>query len=125
MNTFSWLLYFADVVGNLKVVFGLSMVAMIVSSVVLFVTGQAEKDFSNDVEARDSRWKSGRKTALIAFGLALLLAVMPSRLTIYGIAASEYGELVLNTPEARKLGDLIYQRLLEELQSATSTSDKR
>jgi hypothetical protein len=95
MNSLSWVLYLADIVGGLAngaiaVCIVLALAALMVP---MIMDGYDEKEARNKV----------MKRLAIVFGICASIAVfVPSKNTIYAIAASEYGAEALKTPEATK-----------------------
>lgn len=117
MNSLSWLLYFADVVGNLSVFFLMIAIAGVIVVVFPIIPAMIiEKDYDWGRLAR----KAFCILLPIIFICGLLSALSPSRDTVYMIAASEAGEEVVNNPEVRELmGDtlkLIRQKIKDELE---------
>lgn len=104
MNTLSWLLYLADVADNLDWFFFLVMLIAIIGTVIWIAAALAA---SEDKNLPDDFWPSWKKVGLWlllpAFVLGVVLgSVIPSKDTVYAIAASEMGERALNTPTATK-----------------------
>lgn len=115
MNSLSWMIYAAEALGNAKALFIVSAIisGIAVAFAVLF-TGIGSMD-------GDDGFKAGFAASLrklwIPFVLAATAVFLPSTSTIYMIAASEAGEAVVSTPEAKEmLGDLkeIIRRKLKE-----------
>lgn len=91
MNNLSWLLYIADVIGNLGPAFViLGCVTIVVAFLALLIT----------------EGESGVKGIIISIIVGVILLVtaafIPSKETVYAIAASEMGEELLKTPTAAK-----------------------
>lgn len=95
MNDLSWLIYFADVIGGLRVAISVSLFA----SVFLIPWACSVAGQFYDVEVHDLPFKS---IAAWFFILGLFLIITPSQSTIYAIAASEMGEEVLESETASK-----------------------
>jgi len=97
MNSLSWLLYIAGVVGNLGgVLIFFTIVLSLVSLVIAIV-------YCDDYT--EGRAKGFKIAGLMAGGAVFcifLAAFVPSKETVYAIAASEMGEEVLKTPTAQK-----------------------
>jgi len=118
MNTLSWLIYAADVLGSVK---GLLVAVAIIgggglSGVMLFMAIDASAPYS---DAEPGSWKKPLRFVWIPVLVGLVAALIPSQRTIYMIAASEAGEAVVTSPDAiEMMGDLkaiIKKRLKEEL----------
>lgn len=98
MNTLSWLLYLADVVGSLGKLmstggFGLFVFALIAAFI--STVSEYEGPFQ-----KPAVWKP--KIMIIGSILLLVSGFIPSSNTVYAIAASEMGEQALNTTTATK-----------------------
>lgn len=101
MNDLSWMIYAADVAGNVKVAAVLGLVALLFFAVPATVVGccslaDGDEKFGKAIFAKMLRlwWVP---TVLI-FGLI----AVPSTATIYAIAASEMGEEIIETETAGK-----------------------
>lgn len=117
MNSLSWILYFVDVTYQVQ---GLLIVVMIVGWMIYaiwraFVGIWADSSWSSDEAGVVEKKKKAQllpvfpsKWYFVAtIVVSLLLTLIPSKETVYMIAASEAGEYVVNTPEAQEmLGDL-------------------
>jgi hypothetical protein len=104
MNTLSILLYSADVV------FTLNKLLWIILGVVFVITLFGTRYYFDQVNSRedtDDELKSIKKGGLISFKVILvsvfLLVFIPSKNTIYLIAASEVGEEVVESPVTQRL----------------------
>jgi hypothetical protein len=116
MNTLSWLIYAAEVAGNLR---GVVIAASLLSSgliAVCVLNNGINADFGT---AEKGSWMRPLRFLWVTAILAIVAAVMPTTRTIYMIAASEAGETVVTSPDAiEMMGDLkaiIKKRLKEEL----------
>lgn len=92
MNSLSWLLYLADVASGLKAVL---IVVMVISLTIVFFWF-----FTTEESQKNS--KTAAKFMIGALVAAVIAAFLPSRETVYAIAASEMGEELLKTPTAAK-----------------------
>lgn len=98
MNSLSWLLYFADILSNVKAVLvTLALVSALVFGIYTMYS-LIEKD-----EIPKFRF------TLIPILLLLSASVIPQSNTIYAIAASELGEEVINSTIGRKAKTAIEQ----------------
>lgn len=99
MNSLSWLIYLGGVVDSLQVVIGtvffVGVIACFIGAIVCGVDGN-----------RPGLVKVAKAFgALVAFGV--VVSFVPSKSTVYMIAASQAGEKAVTTPEAKEmLGDL-------------------
>lgn len=106
MNQLSWFLYIADVAGSLgKVAIAFGVVLTIVGLV-----GTAAWLISSTIRASDNDkswdewvilWSVPRKALPYGIALILVACVLPSRNTMYAIAASQVGEQVINSEAVR------------------------
>lgn len=118
MNSLSWMIYLADVAGGaskfLAVLIILSIICLIGGIVASGLTtgGPAFRSWHDDEDKASIRatfawWQEASKKALrwaprvliVAFSVQMLI---PASVTIYAIAASEYGEEILKSPTADK-----------------------
>jgi len=112
MNSLSWMIYGAEVAGNLQTIaVGVALIVGLFGGTAICVFGF------------DSQYKYVRKwipAYILIMSVSGLIAVFtPSSDTIYMIAASEAGEAVVTSPEGKEmLGDLkeiIRRKLAKEL----------
>jgi len=105
MNNLSWLIYFADVLPAFaSTVSVLSVLSLGLFCIVAFVSAAACEWES---VAPYMKWIFVPVTALF------LITPIPSKETIYLIAASEVGEAALDTPEVTKIRAII-NKFLDE-----------
>lgn len=116
MNTLSWLIYAAEVVGNLQV-----MVSIVTPPLLIFGgVGLTSLWAYNVLEKTGYRptWPTGAWVASMSVCAAIAIFT-PSTKALYMIAASEAGETIVTSPDAiEMMGDLkaiIKKRLKEEL----------
>jgi hypothetical protein len=110
MNDLSWLLYGADVLNNLGILF------LIVGMLLVILAGV----FAGPVytESDNPAWiKHGKNTLIIGIAVLVVSMFMPSKQTMYMIAASEMGEEAIQTPEFQKVRELVNQYLDDSLSS--------
>jgi hypothetical protein len=128
MNDLSWLLYGAEVLANLGiflVVVGLS--GLLVSCVGTFVGivleqdnlkyGEEDKDYKKAIRLRGL----ATRYAVIFFVITSVAMFLPSKQTMYMIAASEMGEEAIQTPEFAKVRKLVNQHLDDALSGEEDT----
>lgn len=116
MNTLSWLIYFAEVLGNLR---GVLVGGAILSGILIGIrslTAGLQSDFG---DGKPGEWIRALRYCWVVAAFAVVAALMPSTKTLYLIAASEAGETVVTSPDAiEMMGDLkaiIKKKLKEEL----------
>lgn len=114
MNSLSWLIYLADVISGLSVVsvilffvFGLASIVLFIASCVTYLDANNEYSIGNE-DVRERRmglhhfWKEHFSTAIKIEVAVLILAIfVPSKNTVYAIAASEMGERVLKSEQVQ------------------------
>lgn len=108
MNNLSWLIYVADMVGNLS---GLLTGIIVMAVALTIIMGCIAVD-SYDEEYKKSYGKKAYKFLKLALLCGVLSVVVPSKNTLYLIAASEMGEQVIQTETAKKV-ELYLNKLLE------------
>lgn len=116
MNSLSWMIYFADVMSGIR---GLALTVAIGGSMLIAVLVFICFCMESDRAMKVGSWRKPLLlTPLVVFG-AITAALLPSSSAIYMIAASEAGETVVASPEAKEmLGDLqeiIRRKLKDEL----------
>lgn len=94
MNSLSWFLYAADTIGNLKVL----CAGVLILAVALWLGLNIAVPLSEGevLEWKDYRqwWSRGVMTIIIT---AIGFAILPSRNTVYAIAASQVGEQIVKS----------------------------
>jgi hypothetical protein len=109
MNSLSWLLYIGDVAGNTQTLFA-TAAGLVFTVWCLRWVGTGMTD--GDIAPPDTRW------AVVACALAATSCLMPSTRTVYMIAASEMGEKVVATPQAKEAFDALRDKIKEVLKPA-------
>lgn len=101
------IIYLGDVVDRIAGFLSLLGGSMIIISIFLIL---AMFEFD---------WRPQISHVVIYFATAILLILIsiliPSKQTIYTIAAVKYGEQVIKTPEAREVGEKVYKILNQKL----------
>lgn len=96
MNSLSWLIYLSEICGSLSNVFtGIAVVGFVLIGIIWF--GHA-------VIAERS-WPAGKYLLIIPMLAMFMAAVIPSKNTVMLIAASQYGEKVLESKAVKELTD--------------------
>lgn len=119
MNSLTLFLYLADIIGNLQVLFawigGLALVGFAVPIARVFLTNI---DRSYDLLT----YKKGLAftTALIAIVAFTFCSLVPSKQTMYLMAGSEVGEMVVTSEE----GKAVLSDIREAIRNLTSKEDK-
>lgn len=105
MNSLSWMIYAAEVVGRVGPTLMFGGGCFMLLGLFLFLPA------SDDLLS----FSSCRKI-LFAGIVALFIGLfVPSASTVYMVAASEAGEQVIKTPEAREMFTALKGRIMEEL----------
>jgi len=99
MNNLSWLLYFAGVAGNFQITLALIGTCLLFYCFACLVLEHT---------------KNLTRNVVLGVFVCLISSCIPSKDTIYLIAASEMGEEALQTETAQKVGDYL-DFLLEDL----------
>ena len=98
MNDLSILLCLADVAGNIGWIFNMLFGLSILCALLTLVVGGVMADDGTANEKDWRRWKRWLIGSIAVFlSTALASAFIPSKETVYAIAASEMGEEVLNS----------------------------
>lgn len=120
MNTVSYLIYLTHVLPTLGTIFGVAAAALGIVTSVTFVFFLVAKGEASSYRATEDDKRlpvtalSVLKFVTIGFIVSSILTVIfPNQQTMYMIAASELGEEVIASPEAKQL----YQDLREVLSS--------
>lgn len=105
MNTLSWLIYLADVLGNLKILTGIIALGLFITSAVYLVDV-----FDTDDE---DCVNIAKKLFCGMFAMAFLSCVIPGERTMMRITASEMAERVITNPQVQNVVDpsITYLRL--------------
>lgn len=117
MNSLSWVLYFADIVGGLAGTIGFfSFLAIVfIGFLALFFGYQCDMGYREQ-----GTWTKPLGYLWIPILAFILISFVPSKQTIYMIAASEVGETVVNNPQTQEmvenLSELIQKKLKEQLE---------
>lgn len=101
MNSLSWLLYLADIIGNFQnLLIGFSFAFGVCTIAWLFakVIGETYDDDSARSFANTMKW-----SPVSFFLVSVLATVLPSKEALYLIAGSEAGEAVVNSQEGKEI----------------------
>lgn len=92
MNKLSWLLYSADLFSSLAIVLALSVLITLIIVMCIFIA--ASELLDNDDE-KPKAYKKARNFLWVPALCGLVWALLPSKDTMYAIAASEIGEDII------------------------------
>ena len=120
MNSLSLLLYFIDVLYSLNVVMVIGALAIIIYTLGRFAYWASMTEWSSDTpEQKESKrnFKVITTKWLIGLPVVLLLiaSLIPTKETMYMIAASEVGGYVANTKEAKEILQEVTNTIKSEL----------
>lgn len=101
MNSVSWFIYIAGVVENVGITFVIAGFCGIIATAICWF-GFAIADDDNTAAMLKS---AGVRIPTWSIGLLLVCSFIPSKTTMYAIAASQIGETVVTSPEAREMID--------------------
>lgn len=138
MNTLSWILYLADAIGSLGLLteiggFLFGAVVFISGGIFIFTINETISDirkvtivghngYKKYVEQGIETYTTAKRWLKISMSIwficLLISIVLPSKKTIYYIAASELGEVAIDeiTPEANELYQILKDQLTGRLQ---------
>jgi len=111
MNGLSWLIYIADVIGNLS---GVLVMLAIVTGIgaVITLAGTFVCTIDSDAMQFRDRWTKMLRPFIFSFiAFAVLASVTPGKNTILMIAASETGEQIMQSEVGTEAGDLALDTL--------------
>lgn len=127
MNSLSWMIYAAEVSNQISFLSGVTGFCLAIAGGVYSVTCRIYPDtlYGSPEERRrrfDDRVSFRPKAAKLLIGGVAIMAAssfIPSSSTIYMIAASEAGETIVTSPEAKEVFDdlktIIKSKLKEQL----------
>lgn len=109
MNNLSWLLLIGDIVQNISITISLLSFFGLFGFLGLgFVRCLIGDSF-------EAGWPIAKIGLWIFIPMIIVTTLIPSKQTIYMIAASEMGETVINSPETKKMFDLLKSKVEEQL----------
>ena len=123
MNSLSWFLYLADVIGNVQGVLVTLSVILTMATFPWLICKLIGDDSYNKKEKEIA--KAFSFVPWLALAAATLAAIIPSKETIYLIAGSEAGEAVVASETGQEiLNDIkeVIQHQLSELKGTTEKS---
>ena len=132
MNTLSQLIYFAGVSENLGGLLGfLAFITIFLSTGLIVMSFDVKEDIrwaeGEDkirILSESKRYMSlGVASIVLFFVLCISAALMPSKETVYAIAASEMGEELLKTPTAQKASRALDAWLDKQIKENTKTTE--
>lgn len=116
MNSLSWMIYLADIVDHLSILSVMVMVFGGMASVLMTcILLGAYDELAPETSATLRRIVSPLRWAV--FGAALVAVAIPSKQTIYAIAASELGQRVAQSPVGVQVQNEVIKTLQDWLKS--------
>lgn len=107
MNSLSWLIYVAGIVDAINGALGASVVVLVIVGILKNVYSAHHNDFYD----HKPKMAYTAKPFLIAVIIMLLSAPVPSKSTLYMIAASEMGERAVKSEMAGDLAEIIKKEI--------------
>tara|TARA_R110000851_G_scaffold9707_10_gene35865 strand:+ start:684 stop:1043 length:360 start_codon:yes stop_codon:yes gene_type:complete len=103
MNSLSILIYLAGILGSVSIL--LTLIGVVLLFVYCFKVFNTQF-YNQDARIMDLPLKTfppAIKSTWVAIALFSVVALLPTKETLYLIAGSEAGEYVVNTPEAKEI----------------------
>jgi len=127
MNSLSWILYFADVLSKLGDIFaGLGAVLMFVSIVCIIPGFLVVWQYSSEQFAQSKR--TFGRISLIGIPIATFMIIVsifiPSKETMYMIAASEVGETVMTSNDGKEIYAELKSTILDNIRQLRTQAEK-
>lgn len=120
MNSLSWLIYFANVCGNIGVLCVLVLIFGIASISVWAMAHCATKGDGTQEISKPSKW------LIAAIAIAGMVATLiPDKDALYAIAASEVGERAYNSTLGQELSKEAIEALRGVLQSLKPKAEEK
>lgn len=116
MTDLSWTFYIIGVIGPLKDLFGI--VSLFLGIAIMFASAVSFDGLGDLFKSKD--FKRAASVWLVLVTLALLI---PSESTMYKITAVEVGNVVVHTPEAQEIKNLLMENVrtaLDDLREQAS-----
>ena len=117
MNSLSWMIYAADVIGGMSAILGLTggLMIFVFCGWIVF----------HAVDAGDIGIPMPPKyLAVLGFAFVLIAVALPSRVTIYMIAASEIGQRAGVLEKAGQIADPAFELLRKKITDALAERAK-
>tara|TARA_R110000796_G_scaffold30122_7_gene80744 strand:+ start:1726 stop:2085 length:360 start_codon:yes stop_codon:yes gene_type:complete len=103
MNSLSILIYLAGILGNVSTLLILIGVVILAIYCVKVVNTQFYNEEARIRSISLKTFPPAIKSTWVAIALFSVVALLPTKETLYLIAGSEAGEYVVNTPEAKEI----------------------
>lgn len=126
MNSLSWFLYIADVVSNISVFLSTIGVICVCLGALSIIPGYFVKwefEDSNETIKKNRQNLAWFASRSVIFGLSAIFisTLVPAKKTMYMIAASEMGEMVVQSEEAKEIFSELKQTIMYQLRDLRHT----
>lgn len=109
MNSISWIIYLSDVVGNFQPLLAIGgVIACAIAGICILAWGLEDWEYGPKVARNILFW---------AIPAIMISCLIPSKTTMYAIAASQIGEAVATSNEGREMVNDTKQILRDYLKS--------
>lgn len=120
MNSVSWMVYLAEVIGKIIHPFGIVAIGYWMIVVFAFgiqaITNHDEDYYRSGIEKKTFAYSFVKKRFVFLWLFCTIMAIIiPSSTTIYMIAASEMGQRVIENPQAQEMFAALYDKIMEGL----------
>ena len=115
MNTLSWFFYLAGLVEPIQVFLGVPALMGGVLGGVVWSVSYHDIVLGCTDETTQRVYKISRRIAILSIIVGLMAVAIPSKHTIYLMAASEIGEDVIKSPEGKEFLSLLKRSVEGEL----------
>ena len=137
MNNVSWFLYISGMVQSLAIMLVVLLIVGVISAGVLTIIGASKRDFAfgdnEDIQIGLSYQFTAIKIGVGCLFVGLILVLVPSKNTMYMIAANQVGEQIIQLEEVQNIGgeagglakdtiELLRQQIQEQLKKPTEPS---
>lgn len=134
MNQVSWLIYLADIFGNLSWLLVWAGIVVAIIAGAFFIQSCCVLDNLSGISSREVELVSLKKglklrekvvtSAFAAFAFWIAAALCPSQDTVLAIAASQFGEQLLHTKTASLAEQALNSWLEKQVTPAKKSEDK-
>lgn len=128
MNDLSWMIYLIEIAGNLSEIFGfLIFVGFILAAIASFIIFVIKSDdlFEDEKKKLPHIKKYVRNVIIFLCFVTAMHVFVPSKKTMYMIAASQMGEKALNSETGNDVLDILKQRIKIELKKTKKELEKK
>lgn len=106
LTPLSWLIYLAGVVNSFMWIFGLATVGLVIAIFISVIGILNSRHISDNEDAFIVvAWKKMKWFFFGAIGMGLIASAIPGQKTVMYIAASEYGQILLQNPKVQDISN--------------------